>query len=194
MRGGSGRLSYSRGVTLATIAWQSDAGADWCSLEGDADWLSLGGQAIVVERSIPYLISYVVGLDPEWQTRQVIVEVLNPGCDQFIRLAVENGTWTRDDEALPGLAGCVDVDLAFTPATNTLPIRRLGLEVGDAAEVHAAWVRWPELDVVRAEQRYERLAADRYRYTQDDFSAEIMVDSDGFVVEYEDVWRAIGRA
>jgi hypothetical protein len=95
---------------------------------------------------------------------------------------------------MPELGGCRDVDLAFTPATNTLPIRRLGLDVGDAANVGAAWVRWPELDVVPAQQRYERLTADRYRFTQNGFSAEITIDSDGLVREYADIWRAIGRA
>jgi uncharacterized protein len=89
---------------------------------------------------------------------------------------------------------CVDVDLGFTPATNTLPIRRLGLEVGEAAELAVAWLRWPTLRVERAEQRYERLARDRYRYSSGDFEADLTVDEHGLVVEYEGVWRAVARA
>ena len=33
------------------------------------------------------------------------------------------------DTAIPHLAGALDVDVSFTPATNTLPIRRLGLAI-----------------------------------------------------------------
>jgi hypothetical protein len=88
----------------------------------------------------------------------------------------------------------VDVDLSFTPATNTLPIRRLGLEVGDEAEIHVAWLVWPELSVRPVLQRYARLAEDRYRYAQDDFEAELTVDEHGLVLEYEGLWRAIATA
>jgi hypothetical protein len=97
-------------------------------------------------------------------------------------------------ERPPGLADCVDVDLSFTPATNTLPIRRLGLEIGDEAEIRVAWLVWPELTVRPVRQRYARIARDRYRYTQDDFEAVLTVDEEGLVLEYEGLWRAIATA
>jgi hypothetical protein len=40
-------------------------------------------------------------------------------------------------------------------------------------------------------QRYTRLAEDRYRYTQDEFEAELTVDQQGLVLDYEGLWRAI---
>jgi len=43
-------------------------------------------------------------------------------------------------------------------------------------------------------QRYALLAKDRYRYTQDDFEAELTVDEHGLVLEYEGLWRAIANA
>jgi hypothetical protein len=180
-------------VRLATIAWRSDAGAEWCEVESGDDGFALAGHAIVVERSVPFLITYGVALGSEWQTRRVSLEIHQLDGSELIHLVVEDGAWTLGGEARADLAGCLDVDLSFTPATNTLPIRRLGLGVGDAADIDAAWVRWPELDVVRARQRYERLAEDRYRFTQEDFSAEIAVDSEGLVLEYADIWRAIAR-
>ena len=80
------------------------------------------------------------------------------------------------------------------PATNTLPIRRLRLAVGGKREIAVAWLRWPELRLERALQRYERLAEDRYRYSSNGFSAELVVDEHGLVVDYEGLWRAIARA
>jgi hypothetical protein len=179
---------------MATIAWQSDVGADRCRLAGHDDGFSLSGEAILAESSIPYLVTYRVGVDLDWQTRDVFVRVFGDHSEATVHFVAGGGTWTLGGKALASLDGCIDVDLAFTPATNTLPVRRLGLGVGDAADVAAAWMRWPELDVVRAEQRYERLAEDRYRFTQEDFSAEIAVDSEGLVLAYADIWRVIGRA
>lgn len=34
------------------------------------------------------------------------------------------------------LAGCLDVDLRATPYSNTMPVRRLGLDVGASATIH----------------------------------------------------------
>jgi hypothetical protein len=88
-------------------------------------------------------------------------------------------------------ADSVDVDLGFTPATNTLPIRRLRLAVGQRAEIEAAWLVWPELQVRPARQTYTRLGEDRYRYQQGDFDAELLVDEHGLVREYQGLWRAV---
>jgi hypothetical protein len=62
-----------------------------------------------------------------------------------------------DGELVSQLDGCTDVDFGWTPATNTVPIRRLGLEVGQRASITAAWIRFPELDVVASEQWYRDL-------------------------------------
>ena len=55
-------------------------------------------------------------------------------------------------------------------------------------------VVWPELRVRRVLQRYARLAEDRYRYTQGDFQAELHVDEQGLVLEYEGLWKAVALA
>ena len=43
-------------------------------------------------------------------------------------------------------------------------------------------------------QRYARLGKGRYRYTQDDFEAELTVDEQGLVLEYEGLWTALALA
>jgi hypothetical protein len=80
------------------------------------------------------------------------------------------------------------VDLGCSPSTNTLPIRRLRLAPGKAATIKAAWVRFPELVVVKAAQTYARLDEFTWRYASGTFDAELTVDEDGLVVAYAD-WR-----
>jgi hypothetical protein len=93
---------------------------------------------------------------------------------------------------LPELHGCPDVDLAVTPATNTLPIRRLDLGIGKSESVIAVWVKFPELTVQTLSRRYTRLAKNTYRYESDTgFSAEIGVDDLGLVTAYPGGWERI---
>lgn len=102
-----------------------------------------------------------------------------------------DGTELRNDVERPNLAGCIDIDLSVTPSTNTLPIRRLNLAVGESAEVTAAWVRFPALVVQPLRQRYTRLAPDRYLYEslESDFTAELTVDDLGLVTHYPGGWE-----
>jgi len=67
-----------------------------------------------------------------------------------------------------------------------------GLAVGASTTITAAWVRFPEFDVVASEQTYTRLADDRWRYASGRFEAELEVDPATNVVRRygEDLWRA----
>ena len=83
-----------------------------------------------------------------------------------------------------------DIDIQVTPATNTLPIRRLNLAVGESADVTAAWFRIPECQVEPLRQRYTRTAEDTYLYESPDhnFSATLTVDDLGLVITYDPGW------
>ena len=79
------------------------------------------------------------------------------------------GNWTVDGAKVRALKGATDVDLGCSPSTNTLPIRRLRLGVEASKTIKAAWVRFPELTVVKADQKYTRLDEFTYRYASGDF-------------------------
>lgn len=178
---------------VTAVLWRaSDGGAELCILEPAGAGHRLRGTVLTHEAKQPIEIRYSVEVDAAWATRDVEVLVAFAGGD--LREPVElGGLWSRKERP-PELEGSVDVDLSFTPATNTLPIRRLRLEVGEEAEIAVAWLRWPELRVERVLQRYTRLGKDRYLYSQDEFKAELVVDEHGLVLEYEGIWRAIARS
>ena len=91
------------------------------------------------------------------------------------------------------LRGCTDIDLGCSPATNSLPIRRLRLAVGTSHTIKAAWVRFPELDVVAGAQTYTRVDEFTYRYASGTFEADLTVDDEGLVTSYAE-WRRTGVA
>lgn len=79
------------------------------------------------------------------------------------------------------MRGCLDADLSLTPASDTLPIRRLNLGIGKSESVVAAWIRFTELTVQPLPQRYAHTAENIYPYESDTgFAAEIVVDDLGW--------------
>jgi hypothetical protein len=89
------------------------------------------------------------------------------------------------------VAGCIDLDLGFSPSTNLLPIRRLGLAVGQEAEVKAAWLRFPGLPLEPLEQLYRRIDVTTYRYESagGSFVTELQVNAQGLVTRYPNFWE-----
>jgi hypothetical protein len=135
--------------------------------------------------------------DASWQTRRADVRLRDAAGERTLAVVADGGRWTvngREDESI---RGCVDIDLAWSPSTNTLPIRRLRLAVGSASGVvTAAWVRFPELSLQPLPQEYRRLSERRYRYESHGgaFAADLEVDGEGLVLDYEGVWRRVVAA
>ena len=73
-----------------------------------------------------------VDLDEGWITREVVVAAVADGGRRTLTLSADDQRrWTVNGQHDPDLDGCIDVDVAATPLTNTFPIRRLaGLGVG----------------------------------------------------------------
>ena len=155
----------------------------------------LEGTVVGVSGDLPATVVYQVECAPDWSTRRAVVEAVVAGVAYHTELAVdEGGRWRRDGRELPELYGCADVDISITPATNTLPIRRLGLGAGEASDADAAWVRvGGSLTVERLRQRYTRLVGGRYRYESGGgaFTAMLDVDEAGVVLRYLPGWERV---
>ena len=142
----------------------------------------------------PLDASYLVETDAAWRTRHVRVDVKGGGTLEIFSDGA--GRWRHaDGAALPELAGCIDPDISMTPFTNTVAIRRLGSNVGEKADIRVAYILVPELSVRPAPQRYTHLSAVLWRFDglDIDFTADIAVDEDGFVVDYPGLFRRVVR-
>lgn len=155
----------------------------------------LSGELHVHEAGVTAELRYEIHCDSAWRTRSALIEGVAAGeAIRFVLAADGVGNWTHNGTPLPELAGTLDVDLGFTPATNTLPIRRLGLAVGESAPVRSAWLRFPELRLEPLEQTYTRESTHRFRYHAtvdgEPFIAYLDTDAFGRVLHYEGLWDA----
>src|SRR5687768_9696127 len=113
-------------------------GREEASVERTPTGWRLTGELDVEEADFAGRLRYVIECDSQWCTRSALVEgEAGAATSRFALVADGRGQWTRDGVLLPDLAGALDVDLGFTPATNTLPIRRLALAVGERAAVRS---------------------------------------------------------
>jgi hypothetical protein len=181
---------------VSWTGWDGE-GADHCVLEEGQEGALIEG-AVTGGRGGAHGAFYSISCDASWRTRRVALRYA--GGPSLVVEADGEGCW-RDMNAggavIEGLQDCLDVDIGITPATNTLPIRRLRLEEGEAAAITVAYVPLPsEIDGPftprAAAQRYSCLRAGalyRYEGLFRGFSAELEVDRDSLVMDYPDTFR-----
>jgi hypothetical protein len=182
---------------IASVLWAGGELPLWevCRLSSEGKEFRLGGTVVGKLEDTLLEVRYEVRCSHDWQTRQVDLHVRRgEGAEhRMVLQADENRRWFRDGEELPALYGMLDVDLGITPSTNTLPIRRLPLAVGESADLTAVWVKFPHLTIEPLVQRYTRLSERRFVYESSGgrFRAELEVDGEGLVRSYGTFWRAI---
>jgi hypothetical protein len=170
-------------------------GREEAYIEQTAGGWHLTGQLEADEAGVRAELAYVVECEGDWRTRRAVVTGSAAGEPVRFEFAADGtGHWTLNGAPLPLVEGALDIDLGFTPATNLLPIRRLGLAVGECADVRTAWVRFPELRVEALEQSYAREAERVFRYDAlvdgERFQARLDTDEFGRVLLYEGLWEA----
>src|SRR5262249_21139337 len=124
----------------------------------------LHGTAVFSHNQVSCRLDYRIVCDSRWYTRSAKVAGWVGHNLIEIELAVSpEQWWLLNEKDSPEVAGCIDLDLNFSPSTNLLPIRRLNLAVGEEMEVRAAWLRFPSFRLEPLRQLYRRLDETSYR-------------------------------
>jgi len=197
-------------VLPRSLCWQrtDSAGIEFALLDDRSGLYARG--TVVGTDPVPYSGTYELLADQDWASQRLTVSVEGGGWLRSVKLERAAGRWHvtageqgdldgalsaagRPRAQLPGvddpqrLAAALDVDLEYSPLTNTLAIRRLGLldaAAGTERTVNAAWVLLPSLSVVPAKQTYSVVSPGTIRYASGDFSVDLAVDQGGYVTRY----------
>src|SRR6185503_8914962 len=123
-------------ASSASILWRrlDLPGHESARLERRRGAWEVVGAAVFTDADRLCRLYYQVACDEAWRTTGA--RVAGWVGDAAVDVAVEAdgaGRWRLNGRECPRVEGCVDLDLNFSPSTNLLPIRRLGLEVGEEA-------------------------------------------------------------
>lgn len=186
------RVAAAEVKNVTSILWKRlDApGHDACRLLRSSSGWQLNGTAAFIENGATASLSYEVICDAAFATR--IARVTGClGSNEFrVEVRRDGSRWFIDGMEEVEVAGCLDIDLSFTPATNLLAIRRLELGVGHARSVAAAWLAFPKARLTRLEQSYARIDRARYAYSGLGYADTLDVSPSGFVTRYPGLWEA----
>ena len=159
----------------------------------------------------PYRVDYRLDASDGFVTRELDLTAVGEGWRRRLLLRHDgSGGWSANveddgdppggawDGELPDLSDALDIDMGFSPLTNSMPILRheLHRQVGSTDFV-MAWVSIPDLRVTASKQRYEHVRADdggatvRFLEVEDEFTAELELDSDGLLVFYPALSRRV---
>lgn len=174
------------GHVVAMAHWRrlDRPGTDRCTLDrAEHGWL-LSGQATWQEHGAETTLLYTVRCDPEWRTLSADITGDLAGAAVALRITSGPDGWRLNGVPQPEVAGCTDIDLSFTPATNLLPLRRQSAP----APLRAAWLV-PSLDrLAPLEQSYTPCGDGTIAYASPNFQARLAVHPSGFVTRYPGLW------
>jgi uncharacterized protein len=186
-----------------TVMWMqwNNLGMEQLHLRNTKAGITADGVVVGIKEGQPFRTRYQIDANQEWQVQRLNIESLYPGGKTLSLHADGEGHWWKsseaDDQDLPDLKNCIDVDLSATPFTNTLAIRRLSLQPGETQTLSVVYVAIPDLEVRPVPQRYTCLEINsqggiyQYEGLLRNFSVELLVDRDGLVIEYPNAFRRI---
>ena len=178
-----------REIVWAGIGFPS---MEYCVIQKEAEEWRFSGVLVAKLREVSFSARYELLADSAFRARSLLIEKTQGGTIAHRKAEHRKGGWFVDGKMMAELNECNDVDIEASPVTNTIPIRRGNLEIGERVDFTAAWVKFPSLTVDRLKQSYERLSDRKYRYrSASGFTAELEVDDIGIVVRYGDVWKKI---
>jgi len=184
--------SSPQSVCSGLWRWLQGTGLERFELVRAADDWVFRGTILTLAGDAAAEATYEIVCDRSFRTRSASISLLDSSGERRLKVETQNGRWYENGIENQTVAGAIDIDLGWSPSTNTLPIRRLGLEIGQTSgEFIAAWVRFPDLALQPLQQEYVRLSDRQYRYSScgGAFIANVLVDGDGLVEDYEGFWQ-----
>jgi len=165
---------------------------------------------------VPYRLDFELAAGGDWVTRRLSLSVLGDGWTRTLVLERDevggwSGTRATDGSPPPAVddsaptdivepaavpAHVLDVDVQWSPVTNVMPVRRLGIDrVASAGTFTMAWVSVPSLAMKLDVQHYTLLGVHdgdvcaRFESGDGFFAAVIRCDRDGVALEYPGIAR-----
>lgn len=181
---------------MQPVMWEATKwpAIEYFSLKDKGEHRIAAGHINGIFEGTPFSVQYEIELLPDWRISHFHIRA-NGQDERSLKLTHDlNGHWfDKDGNHIEAFDGCMDIDISLTPFTNTLPIKRLTFESGEAKELDMLYIRLPEFELQQIKQRYTRLGERSYLYENmhNTFSATLPFDDNGVVTDYPGIFRRI---
>jgi hypothetical protein len=192
------------------LTWQAEDGhglEGTRMLPGHGGFRALG-RMVRVEPSGGFTASYRLVVGEDGNLSRLSLTSATAERERHLTInRTDDGVWLLDTGAGGGgtrgdFAGAVDINVAFSPLFNALPIRRLGLHRQSAEHtLRTVFVSLPDLELTVVEQTYrtiseldEATGIAEIGFQRGDFTTELVVDADGVVTSFPGIARRLEPA
>ncbi len=181
-----------------TVLWRriDVEGMDACSFAQRGDDCEISGTALFLDGKQTAKFDYRVSCTSDWSSLSAWVGGWIGSTKKELTISRSPaGMWIMDGVEVAGVTGLLDVDLGFTPATNTIAIKRLQLFVGQEEETTAVWLDTEDWSFKPLRQVYRRLSETEFAYSSPshDYTATLLTDDFGIVRVYPQLWKAVSE-
>lgn len=168
-------------------------GLEHLRISTDPDGITAAGMVIGSSDGVPFALSYRALLFHDWTFHALRIDAVDSS-DVVMMSRSPEGMWLVRGRERKALTPCIDIDLSWTPFTNNLPMRRLGLSTGESREIRVAHIEPPDFIPKIAVQRYSCLETGK-RFLYEDLTfgtvAEFELQDDGLLGDYPGLFRRI---
>lgn len=144
----------------------------------------------------PLRIAYRLAWDEAFRVQEAQLTLTHERGNKGLHFLTDGrGHWRhRDGRPVEELDGCLDIDIWPTPFTNSFPLWRAPLAIGELREFLVAWISATDMTFTAQPQAYTRLAERLYRFENLDgsgFMADLPVDQQGLVLDYPGLFKRL---
>ena len=177
------------------ILWKGIASEslEYCSIYYK-DIIMVKSSIIGHHQYLPFKMDYEIELNRDWGIQSFLIKSSLFNMDQTLTLRHNgHGKWYGEGKEWKSLEGCMDIDISVSPFTNTLPVNRLKLAIGESYGINVVYIDIPGFRISKEQQLYTRMEKNTYRFTNGsgDFTADILMDDDGLAVHYPGLFERI---
>lgn len=182
---------------MKTLIWQGIAfqSLEYFSIQENDKNIQVTSKIIGCYENNMYTVDYRLTIDPDWNIQEFTIESEINTVKNTLTGKKYLGEWKINNVINPDFSGFSFIDISLTPFTNTLPINNLKLIENESQEIKVIYIDILNNLVKPVTQQYTKTGPYTYHYDnlQTDFKSDIVVDKNGFVVNYPKLFDKIAE-
>lgn len=164
-----------------------------CSVDVAAHEIVIKSDITGKHDNISFSCQYHINAAADWKVISFRIIYTLSGVKHTISASHTHKGWMINGQVRPEFNNCTDIDITLTPCTNSLPVNRLKPQNNKPQQIEVLYIDVLENTFRITRQQYTKKSTSVYNFQNvpNDFEADIVVDNDGFVEHYPELFERI---